>query len=220
MTKIRTANQLQDVLDREFSWRLKEIHDIRTAVRSADSSAQRTLMRAGVTLLYAHWEGFVKTSAEAYVNFLALKGLRYSQLQSCFVALGLKGHINQISESSRSKTTVSAVEFILAELDKPARLPTRDSIDTQANLSSSVFCNIAGWIGIDAGRYATKFNFLDESLLRRRNRIAHGQYLELDATTFGDLVDQVLEIMRWFKNDLENALATEAYIRPIAPPAA
>jgi len=152
MTKIRTANQLQDTLDNEFAWRLKEIHDIRVAARRADSASQKTFVRAGVALLYAHWEGFVKASAEAYVNYLACKGLRYEELRSCFVALGVKGHLNQIRSSAKSEVTVSALDFILTELGRRAELPMRDSVDTESNLSSAVFRNIAGWIGIDAER--------------------------------------------------------------------
>ena len=219
MTKIRTTNQLQDVLDQEFGWRLKEIHNIRSAARTAGSASQKTLIRAGVTLLYAHWEGFVKAGADAYVNYLSCKGLRNSELRSCFVALGLKSHIHTLTSSSRSTASVYALDVILAELEKPANLPVRNSIDTQSNLSSAVFKDIAGWIGLDPGRYSTKFKLLDESLLKRRNRIAHGSYLELDQPAFADLVDQVVELLRWFKTDLENALATEAFVKPVTPPA-
>ena len=220
MTKIRTANQLQDVLDQELSWRLREIHDIRSAARAAGSASQKTFIRAGVTLLYAHWEGFVKAGADAYVNYLSCKGLPNSELRLCFVALGLKSHIHSLISSSRSTASVAALEVILAELEKPANLPIRNSIDTQSNLSSAVFRDIAGWIGLDPERYSTKFNLLDESLLKRRNRIAHGSYLELDQPAFADLVDQVVELLRWFKSDLENALATEAFMKPVTPPAA
>ena len=125
--KIRTSNQLQDVLDEEFAWRLKEIHDIRAAARGAGSATQKTFVRAGVALLYAHWEGFVKASAEAYVNYLSCKGLRYGQLRSCFIALGLKGQLTKVVSSGQSITAVSAIDFILTELDKPATLPLRDS---------------------------------------------------------------------------------------------
>jgi hypothetical protein len=215
MSKIRTTSQLQELLDHEFAWRLKEIHDIRSAARKADSSAQRTFMRAGVALLYAHWEGFVKAGAEGYVNHLSCKGLRYSELKSCFVALGLKVHLHRIGSSDKSDAGVTAIEFIMNKLDAPADLPLRNAIDTESNLSSTVFQNIVGWIGIDSERYATRFNLLDESLLKRRNRIAHGQHLELDPAAFSQLVDQVLELLRWFKTDLENAMATKAFMKTV-----
>ena len=220
MNKIRTANQLQDFLDHEFSWRLREIQDIRSVARTAGTPSQKTFIRAGVTLLYAHWEGFVKASADAYVNYLSCKGLRNSELRSCFMALGLKNRIHALTSSSRSTASISALDVILAELEKPANLPVRNAIDTQSNLSSAVFMDIAGWIGLDAERYSTKFKLLDESLLKRRNRIAHGHYLELDQSAFEDLVNQVVELLRWFKTDLENALATEAFVKPATPPAA
>ena len=222
MNKIRTTNQLQDFLDHEFSWRLREIQDIRSAARTAAGApSQKTFIRAGVTLLYAHWEGFVKASADAYVNYLSCKGLRNSELRSCFMALGLKSRIHVLlTSSSRSTASISALDVILAELEKPANLPVGNAIDTQSNLSSAVFMDIVGWIGLDAERYSTKFKLLDESLLKRRNRIAHGKYLELDQSAFDDLVNQVLELLRWFKTDLENALATEAFVKPATPPAA
>lgn len=213
MSKIRTEAQLQEILDHEFSWRLKEIHDVRTVVRKEGSSAQRTFTRAGVALLYAHWEGFVKASAEAYVNYLSCKGLKYSELQPCLVALGMKRHLHTLAESTRSGAATSALEIILAEMDKPASLPMKGATDTESNLSSAVFINIAGWIGIDPKRYSTKFHLLDDRLLKRRNGVAHGQYVGLDSGDFSGLVDQVLEVMRWFKTDIENALATSAFRR-------
>ena len=215
MTKIRTANQLQDVLDQEFSWRLREIHDIRSAARAAGSASQKTFIRAGVTLLYAHWEGFVKAGADAYVNYLSCRGLQNSEMRSCFVALGLKSRIHDLMSSKRSIASVSALDVILAELEKPANLPMRDSIDTHSNLGSSVFKDIAGWIGLDTRPYSTKFNLLDERLLKQRNRIAHGRYLELDQSVFSDLVDQIVELLRWFKTDIENALVTKAFMKPV-----
>jgi hypothetical protein len=209
--KIRTITELQDVLDREFAWRLREIHDLRSAARSADSASQRTFIRAGVALLYAHWEGFVKQACEAYVNHLACKGLRYRDLQRSLIALGLRGKLTTLATSGRVGANLEALAFILDELDKPAKLPLRDAVDTESNLSSDVFRNIVGWVGIDPGRYETKFNFLDRSLLERRNRIAHGEFLDVDEAAFEAIVDETLLLLRWVKTDIENAVATESF---------
>lgn len=216
MTKIRTGTQLQDALDSDFAWRIKEVHDLRLAARSSDPSTQRTFVRAGVALLYAHWEGFVKAAANAYVNYLACQGVTYRELRTCLIALGLKGHLLEAAQSGKFATSTSALGFVLAELDKPAKLPLKEAVDTESNLSSSVFQNIAGWIGVDATRYETKFHFLDQSLLERRNRIAHGEYLDVDSHAFEGLVDETILLLRWFKTDIENALATRAYLQDAA----
>jgi len=55
--KIRTLSQLEDFLDREFSWRLKEIADLRFLARFSGRLRKNTMVRAGVPLLYAHWGG-------------------------------------------------------------------------------------------------------------------------------------------------------------------
>ncbi len=85
MNKIRTLTQLRNFLDREFLWRLKEIADLKSSVRSSSSLRCKTLTRAGVPLLYAHWEGFVKNSSLGYVNFVSSQRLRYEELASCFI---------------------------------------------------------------------------------------------------------------------------------------
>ena len=71
--------------------------------------------------------------------------------------------------------------------------------------------------GVASLIYAFVATAFSRSVLNRRNKIAHGRYLELDVGPFGDLVDQILELLRWFKTDLENAVATKAYMRLAAP---
>ena len=58
------------------------------------------------------------------------------------------------------------------------------AIDTKSNLTSKVFANIANSLDIATVAYETKFNLIDESLVRRRNEIAHGNYLILRLTIF------------------------------------
>jgi len=59
----------------------------------------------------------------------------------------------------------------------------------------------------------TRFNLIDESLLKRRNNIAHGEYLDLGAEDFLTLVDDVTMLMRSYKNDVSNAASTRSYRR-------
>ena len=60
-------------------------------------------------------------------------------------------------------------------------------------------------MGIDAKPYETKFNLIDSSLLKRRNCIAHGEYLELELNSYRLLADEVLALMRQLKTDIENS---------------
>jgi hypothetical protein len=215
MAGARTLGQFQDALDREMGWRVKEIGVFNVASRQT-GSGRKSFIRAGVALTYAHWEGFIKKSSETYVNYVGSKKLSNRDLKSCFAVLGLKGRLNAISGSNKSSLNIGAYEFILSELDSVSKLDSGFSINTESNLSSKVFCNIATSLDIDISAYDTKFNFIDKSLVDRRNAIAHGEYMDLTGPEFGALVEEVLSLMRQYKTDLQNAASLETYRRSTA----
>lgn len=211
MNKIRTLDQLQNILDQELSWRLKEIATLKVLVRRADSMASSTAVRASIPLLYGHWEGFIKNTATHYLEFINGQALKYRELVSCFIVFGVKKKIHELSTSKQSKTSIEAVEFLLDKLDETASLKVDSAIRTEFNLSSKVFVNILRSINIDTRMYEARFNLIDESLLNRRNHIAHGEYLDVEPEGFRDLADEVLTMLRWFKTDIENAASLEQY---------
>lgn len=212
MAGIRTLDQLQDALDKEMSWRLKEVKAFSVASKT-NGPERRYFIRAGVALLYAHWEGFVKTSSEQYLSFVGNRRLKYSELKSCFSVFGLKSKLQTLAISRQSLANVNAFDFILLELGQTARLQIDSAIDTESNLTSKVFSNIARSLDIDLALYASRFNLIDESLVHRRNKIAHGEFLDIGGKEFGELLDAVLQIMRDYKTDLQNAASTAAYKR-------
>ena len=61
MTNVRTTTLLQQAMSEEFTWRKKELHNIKSLVRDNEKTHLKDMcVRAAVTMLYAHWEGFVK----------------------------------------------------------------------------------------------------------------------------------------------------------------
>ncbi len=217
MAKIRTLTQLQEALDNEMSWRIKEISDFRLATKTQTTNSL-TFIRAGVALVYAHWEGFIKAASEDYLNFVDNQGHIYRELKTCFAVFGLKSRLAQLSDSRKAKPNIEALDFVFDEMDKPAKMNMSSAIDTESNLTSKVFANIATSIDISVSSYETKFNLIDESLVKRRNKVAHGEYLDLSSNDFLNLADDVLQMMRNYKTDIENAATLAAY-RRIAPPA-
>ena len=82
---IRTLDELADRLDEGMAWRRIELQSLKTAIseaegRSPRSPLTRALARSGVALLYAHWEGYVKDSCVAYVEYIARRRLRCDEL--------------------------------------------------------------------------------------------------------------------------------------------
>ena len=219
MPDVRTLNQFQDALDVEMSWRVKEIGVFHVASKQ-NGPEHRFFIRAGVALAYAHWEGFVKTASETYLSFVESRGHTYKELKTCFAVFGLKAKLNMLSTSRKSVPNIEAFDFILGEMEQKAAMRLSKAIDTESNLTSKVFANIATSLDISVDPYSTKFNLIDESLVARRNRIAHGEFMDIGGKEFGDLVDQVVQLMRDYKTDLQNAASREGYKRPPAASAA
>lgn len=211
--KLRTDNALLEHLDNDLAWRLKEIHELISAVRSSRGKNVDTHIRAGVALLYAHWEGFIKSAANAYVNYLSYRADKVRDLKPCFVALGMKTRISTSSASAKASIAIDAVSFLLDEIDKSIKLPVSDAISTKSNLNSAVFTDIIGWLGIDGAQYSPRFTLIDATLLKTRNTIAHGDFLVIDPARFESLVEEIIEMLRWFKTDIENAVVQKSFLR-------
>lgn len=211
MSKIRTLADLQDALDKALAWRLKEIAYVKSNAKSLKSFAQAALLRAGVPLIYAHWEGFVKGASEAYLEYVANKHLRYEELASCFVVFAAKRHVANLAQSNRATVNIGAVDFFRNSTGKQANISLSGAVNTEANLSSVVFENIATSLGVPMNQYVAYANLLDKSLLERRNKIAHGEYLDIDAAAFEILADEVLGLLRMYKTDIENMASMNAF---------
>ncbi len=210
---VRTTEQLNAFLSGELAWRRKELTGIRRLVEAATlkDSQRNALLRCGVTMLYAHWEGFVKAASCAYLEHVSMQRLRYSELAPNFVAIGIRQLLHNASTSKRSRDHNALVDFFLGRMSERSSLPYRNVIDTESNLSSTVFRDIIEKLGLDYSPYGMKEKFVDEDLLNVRNTIAHGTYLGTTLSIYIDMVTEVFGMMELFRNQIENAAITRAY---------
>jgi hypothetical protein len=211
---MRNLEQLSDSLARDLVWRKKELADLKSLIETAktSSSKEKALLRSGITILYAHWEGFVKTAASNYLEYVATKRLRYDELSSNFVALALKTKLSQVNETNKATVFTEAVDFIRSQLNERSSVPYKNVVQTGANLSSSIFKEIVCLLGLDYSFYETKQILIDEQLLARRNNIAHGEYyMQLEKRDYLDLHYQVIGMMDTFRNQIENCATCESY---------
>ena len=212
MGRIRTLNHLQNALDSEMSWRVKEIAALKFAA-DGNQKQQKVYLRAGLALLYAHWEGFIRAASMAYLEFVGNRQLSYRELKTCFCVVGLKGQLETLQQAKKPGPAIAAFDFVRCGLDNPARLDPSTSIETRSNLTSKVFTGIAKSLAIEISDYETKFKLIDHSLVRGRNKVAHGEYLDLGSHDFRVLSDEIFQLMRNYKTDLENAASSESYKR-------
>jgi hypothetical protein len=215
--KIRTSYELNEALDNALAWRKKELTSLRFIVDSRQKEFERVILRrAAVPVLYAHWEGFAKEAATIYLELVNRQGRKYNELRENFVALAARGRIRQARESRRVSVHLPVVQFLLSEQETRARIPVRGAIDTEANLSSTVLREILATIGLPYNAtWSKKALLLDGSLLKMRNEVAHGEKTMIDEGTYSQLHDLVLDLLNYFKNDIENAAILGHYARAL-----
>lgn len=169
------------------------------------------MIRAGVPLAYAHWEGFVKSGTELLLNFVSHQNLQNKDLTDVFFAHSLKTQINQLITSCKATSITETAAFVRDSSKMKAEIRHKNYVDTESNLSSVIFEQIAKSIGIDTSKYEVMYKYIDETILHNRNQIAHGEYLQLNITDFHALIDRVADLLHMYKTDLENLVITDSF---------
>lgn len=213
MSKICTLDDLSDGLNQQLAWRKKELSDLKSLLDLSPSNTSRrsVLLRSAITILYAHWEGFIKEASSIYLEYVSRQGLRYNQLTNNFIALAFKNQLKLIEETQKPCTYTEALNFITSRLDEHSRLPYEDVIRTESNLSSSVLKEITCILGLDYSFYELKQELIDTKLLRQRNAVAHGEYLSIEMEGYSDLHKEVIGMMDEFKTQVENHACQRSY---------
>ncbi len=217
MVKVKTIEILQQSLDDELAWRKKELAIIKSFLPVKSSTKVPATefvnchIRSGIALLYAHWEGFVKAAGNFYLEYIISQKLQYAELANNFVALAAKRFLSDFTVVNKVTAHVSVTEFFLSGLTD--RCSYLAEIETKSNLSSDVFKEIILMLGLDYKEYAPKANLIDETLLKNRNYIAHGNYLLVDVDTFMVLHGTIIGLMSLFATQISNAASTQSYKR-------
>lgn len=219
MTKIRTVTQLIDETDMDLSWRRQELSQLRQI--SFRNKNSKSVKRSLIVLIYAYWEGFIKNSASKYVEYVAMQRLQNQELAPNFLTLSLYSRLNQISQSKKFEDRLEIVEFFKSELENRNQSLNDSVINTRSNLSFEVFKNIVFQLGLDISQFETKQFFIDNQieleylidhkLVKRRNQIAHGEFLTESLEDIYDLVDIIIDLMDTFKTQIQNAAIQGSY---------
>jgi HEPN superfamily RiboL-PSP-like protein len=194
------------------SWRLKEISDLKTAVSKADTNLSRVLLRALVTICYAHWEGYVRFAARKYLEHVALRKFHYKDLNRQFLR---NYFLPRLSALSASKTSLAErcalVDEVLDSSERRFSRANEDLVNTKANLSFEVFTDICLVCSVPPPTFADKATFIDVLLLKRRNAIAHGEDTFVEIGDLDELANETVTIMRAFGDALENHVFLKKY---------
>lgn len=213
MTKPYTEKDLSNLFDEDLIWRRKELSDMKAAVKDADRLAKAVLLRAMITMCYAHWEGYVRTCASRYFEHLTMRRRSYSEFErqvyvNAFLARIDGLHKGRTSLEARCKLVNDIIDGAAGKFT----YVNPSLIDTKSNLNTDTIIDICIICSLDYSHFESKRSFLDQLILKRRNAIAHGQNEFIHESEMNELVAETLALMAHFRTLLENKVYQKKYV--------
>lgn len=211
--KIRSLSELIDFLAGRKKERRRELISLSQEIADAKKSASHN-RRAAVVLSYAHWEGFVKDAASAYVAFVSHKSKKLSELIVNFQALACRQELMSAQTATRRIFThINVARRFTEDLDRTFSINADGVIDTESNLTSVVFENICVCVGIDYHlTWATDGPFMDD-LFKNRCAVAHGELYTPTNDYALEALSFTIKSIDQFSTNIENEAINEAYLR-------
>ncbi|MCU1291391.1 MAG: hypothetical protein JWP08_241 [Bryobacterales bacterium] len=214
-----TVDAFDIFLDNEQLWRSTEIEALRRHLQgSGDPAWSETLARAGITMLYAHWEGFVKQAAESYLAYIS------ERIRRNAIAIGtLSDHVRALIVYKRytkpSEGERPIPRFLRVTKESLAEDPTavvelsyHKLVETEANLNFAVFRSIGATIGLDTTKIDILVKSFDANIVAFRMTLAHGGRIDpVEVEAFHRYSARLLEAINEFKYILLDAALDEAF---------
>lgn len=215
LVRIRTKGELIDFLDGRKKWRKHELISFVNELKTGRPREVPRIGRASLVLAYAHWEGFVKDAALAYLHLVVQKHRNLSELKPCFQALACRQELlGAQSAKRRIAPHVELVERLTDRLNDSCYIDPASAIDTESNLTSGVLENICTSVGISYSKeWSTDGPFIDD-LYRNRCAVAHGEVYEPDRDYILEVLDFTIKAIDRFSTAIENEAVQDLYLRP------
>lgn len=212
MSKPYTEADFSAQITDDRNWRIKEISDLKSAIRRGDANLRKVLLRALIALSYAHWEGYVKFAAKKYLDYVALRKYAYGNLNKQFLRNLFLPRLGAMYNARINVAErVSLIDEILNSADQRFSQVDEDLVNTKANLNFEVFSEICMICDVPLQFFAEKSTFIDVVLLKRRNAIAHGENTLIGLDDLDAICEETISLMRAFGDALENHVVLQTY---------
>lgn len=196
---------LESELTDDLAWRKNEINRLfQIAEIPSEEENERVhtaILKSLTLLIYSHWEGYVKRSALAYLEFIVRQEILVSNLTTNFHVISLKKSIKKVANAhpQNGKHDINIGEILrhLAEVDEiktrkfhlktnfnnPDKQKDNSVIDTGSNLNKNAYKKILETIGI--AYHQTLEQELNPHV---RSHFEH----EADKSFFSEIIDNTL----------------------------
>ncbi|AKA72306.1 MAE_28990/MAE_18760 family HEPN-like nuclease [Clostridium scatologenes] len=217
-----TIEKLQDKLDKNISYRKKELTVIKTMVQQSQNNIISTNIRIAIVMLYAHWEGFIKVAAREFLKYLNDMNIYCYDMKENFITLSIKTVIRDCGKSLKTEKYNEITRELMKSRYRLFKVDPSNKliIDTESNLSYPVLKDILFALGLEYSKYELKKNYINENLIDKRNAIAHGELIEIKSDDFDEskhefeeLYKEIIGLMNLFKEQIMDAAVHKSYLK-------
>lgn len=221
---IKTLDDLQSKLQRELGWRKKEIANISLVARQSGPE-RHYFFRSGLVLLCAHWEGYLKTAVQRYMEHVLAQRLHLRELSAPFVAAILFKDVRRAAEANypgSEQAHLRLARTVLAWFAGRADSVPCWDVATEGNPGSEVLARILAssgldtQLGLDEARWAATKAFIDQQIVAARHQVAHGEYLKIERDELLERAARVTELLEAVTQTVLRAAECRSYMS--APP--
>lgn len=216
---LKQIESLEDAIESDLSWRKRELLQLKMAIKRNNSSlGKSTLIRSGISLLCAHWEGFIRSSANNYVLHVIDNSCKINELRNNFVAYLMRGLFHRLEDTNKISVFTSILDYMERSSTSRFNLeyidePFKRIVNTESNLSFKLFKEILISLNLDHSRYTLRDKYIDREMLKQRHEIVHGEdYRRIDYN-YEELYKEVIWIMEDFRNQIIEAAEEKRHIK-------
>lgn len=173
---------IKEELEAEREWRIMELMRTKLILRDilrcsdnkkGDNSSDATVfLRMTLPFLYAHWEGYCKTTFNYIREFIGKKELKTSEIKNSLLTFSLDHVYDRLKGKSGFSQKCDFTSLFINNLNNSVAM--KNSINTKSNLNFEVLTGIFQIFGMDIEPIQIYKSDLDR-LVVIRNSIAHGQ---------------------------------------------
>lgn len=206
--------RIEDSLLEDISWRQDELAILKTTyIQSPESTPRgRTLRRAYLALLYAHYEGFTKFAWEEFLIRAAADTITLAELKNPLIANFTSSQINDLRGCPAAQFVETTQRYVS---NLSAAGPHSYKALQTSNLWPQVFEEGCEALALSASYISTNRLTL-KSLVSRRNDIAHGKNVPVSDADLFVLEEAVWKVILALADDVAKGVERKCYLRPPA----
>ena len=209
---------VQKQIEADLQWREAELVSLKMLLAASPSGSerQRALLRACTAMLYAHYEGFCKFCWVLFQESVESRNHTREQLREALAISSLSKEFKRVKNEPNTSLWNFALNDFKILLAEKALFP--EAVDTESNLWPDVSKSINERFCL---KYAnlTIYESLLKQLVGRRNKIAHGEKLEIaNIVQFQELEHAATSVMHELAVEVLESLENNRYLS--LPPAA